>query len=418
MRLCLAATCVWVLGACSTTGSATAPAPCSGFRSAEGPYATLQATFTAIPPAVQLAADRDVILLGETPSVMVYADAPNPTGGYYDTSEFTVTNPDGNVNDGPCDAGREPHGSRGFAALNFKCHAFTQVGVYTIRFEPARSGIPGDPVELSLRVVDTAPKTPSAQPGWQTVGLTSSSPQLDCYAYGESYVAALDQGALAMGAAQEKARLPAPLASRMSEDHARTVKYVFEADDGWIVMFDHGEFGGGIEWFARAGGAPRSIFVGTQQQDEITPQNINRAMAADGAIYVLQGIAHMGINEGQLAKIWREHDHFTSHVIARYPSEPVDWIRRGDGSWLIATWSAIWQTLDGAPSAVVANLPKIMSYPTSLVSTADGTLFVGTRGGVIRLTPTWPDVPRYATDFLWKPGSTRRDCHAVANPTE
>jgi len=136
-------------------------------------------------------------------------------------------------------------------------------------------------------------------------------------------------------------------------------------------------------------------------------------MVAEGVIYVLQGIAHMGTNEGQLAKIWREHDHFTSRVIARYPSEPVDWIRRGDGSWRIATWSAIWQTREGAPSTILARLPDIMSYPTSLVSTADGTLFVGTRGGVVRLSPTWPDVPRYATDFLWMPAARGRDCHTL-----
>jgi len=416
MRLYLAAATMCLLSSCGARQSA-APSPCSGFRAAEGPYATLGATFTALPTAVQFEAERDVISLGEVPRVIVRAGDAG-MGRFKETSEFSVTNPDGTKNEGPCDPAREPGSSGGFAALKFKCHPFTQIGVYTIRFEPARSGLPGDPVELRLRVVDAAPKTPSAPTGWQTVRLTSGPPQLDCYSYGESYVAALDHGALVKGAWLEKAKFPAPLASRMSEDHARTVKYVFEADDGWVVMFDHGEFGGGVEWFARAGGEPRSVFVGTQEQDEITPQNVNRAMAADGVIYVLQGIAHQGTNEGQLAKIWREHDHFTSHVIARYPSEPVDWIRRGDGTWLIATWTAIWETREGAPIAIVARLPDIMSYPTSLVSTADGTLFVGTRSGVVRLSPTWPDVPRYAADFLWKPDSPRRDCHAITNATE
>jgi hypothetical protein len=416
MRRYLAAATVGLLGACGARQSA-APSPCSGFRDAEGPYATLGPSFTALPAAVELEAERDVIWLGEVPRIIVRAGDAG-VRGFNETSEFMVTNPDGSKNEGPCDPAREPGSSGGFAALNFKCHPFTQVGVYIIRFEPARSGLPGNPVELRLRVVDAAPKTPSTPTGWQTVGLTSRPPQFDCYSYGESYVADLEQGALVKGAAPEKAKLPALLASRMSADRARTIKYVFEADDGWIVMFDHGEFGGGIEWFARAGGEPRSIFVGTHQQDEITPQNVNRAMAADGVIYVLQGLAHQGIHEGQLAKIWREHDHFTNHVIARYSSEPVEWIRRDDGTWLIATWSAIWQTRDGAPSTIVANFPDIMSYPTSLVSTADGTLFVGTRGGVVRLSPTWPDMPRYAADFLWKPGSPRRDCHTLPGTPE
>lgn len=416
MRLCLAAATMCLLNACGARQSA-APSPCSAFHDSEGPYATLGPTFTALPAAVQFEAERDVVSLGEVPRVIVRAGDAG-IGRFNETSEFTVTNPDGTRNDGPCDPAREPGSSGGFAALNFKCHPFTQVGVYTIRFEPARSGLPGNPVELHLRVVAAAPKTPPPPQGWQAVALTSRPPQLDCYSYGESYVAVLDHGALVMGAAQEKAKLPAPLASRMSYDHARTVKYVFEAGDGWVVMFDHGEFGGGIEWFARVGGAPRSVFVGTQEQDKITPQNVNRAMAADGVIYVLQGLAHMGTNEGQLAKIWREHDHFTSHVIARYSSEPVDWIRRDDGTWLIATWTAIWETREGAPSTLVAHLPHIMSYPTSLVNAADGTLFVGMRGGVVRLTPTWPDVPRYSADFLWHPGSQRLDCHPVTDAPE
>ena len=183
-------------------------------------------------------------------------------------------------------------------------------------------------------------------------------------------------------------------------------------------MFDHGEFGGGIEWFARAGGQPRSVFVGPHEQDEFVPQNVNRALAVDGAICVLQGIAHMGTNEGQLAKIWREHDHFSSHVIARYASEPVDWIRRDDGSWLVATWDAIWETREGTPSTLVSHFPDIMWYPTSLVRAADGTFFVGTRGGVVRLTPTWPDAPRYAADFLWEAGSQKRGCHADGEAAE
>jgi hypothetical protein len=386
-----------------------APSPCSGFRNAHGPYATVGASFTALPSAVQFEAEREVISLGEVPRAIVRAGNTG-IGRFNETSKFRVTDPDGSRNEGPCDPAREPGSSAGFAALNFKCHPFTQIGVYTIQFDPAHSSLSGEPVEFHLRVVKDAPKTPPAPAGWQSLALTSGLPQSDCYSYGESYVAALVHEGLVKGEGVGSAKIPAPLANRMSEDHARGVKYVFESDDGWVVMFDHGEFGGGIEWYARTGGQPRSIFGGPPAQDDFVPQNVNRALAADGVIYVLQGLSHMGISEGQLVRIWREHDHFSSHVIARYASEPVDWIRRDDGAWFVATWNAIWETREGAPSTVVARLPEIMSYPTSLLLAADGTFFVGTRGGVVRLTPTWPDAPRYAADFLWEAGSQTRDC--------
>jgi hypothetical protein len=156
MRAYLAAVAVCLLGACGAARSAIAPSPCSGFRNARGPYATLRAPFTALPSAVQFEAERDVISLGEVPRVIVRAGNAG-IGRFNETSEFTVTNPDGSKNDGPCDPAREPGTSAGFAALNFKCHPFTQLGVYTIRFEPARSGLTGDPVELRLRVVKAAP---------------------------------------------------------------------------------------------------------------------------------------------------------------------------------------------------------------------------------------------------------------------
>jgi hypothetical protein len=417
MRTHRAAACVCLLGACATAQSSTAPSPCTGFRNAEGPYASLRPAFTALPPAVQLVAEREVISLGETPRVMVHTDAPNPTGGYHETSEFTVRNPDGTRNDGPCDPARKPGSSSGFAVLNFECHPFTQLGVYSIRFEPARSGIAGDPVEIKMRVVNSAPQTPPAPSGWAAVALWNGFPERNCYS-GFSYVASLDHERLVKGEAPAQAKLPALLASRMSDAHARTVKYVFEADDGWVVMFDHGEFGGGIEWFARAGGQPRSVLIGAQKEDDIVPQNVNRALLADGVIYVLQGIAHLDTNEGQLAKIWREHDHFTSQVIAQYSSEPGDWIRTDDGSWFVATWHAIWQTREGAASILISRLPGIMWYPTSLLRAAGGTFFVGTRGGVVRLTPVWPDAPRYAVDFLSEAGAQRRDCPTGEEPAE
>jgi hypothetical protein len=135
---------------------------------------------------VQFEAEREVISLGEVPRVIVRAGNAG-IGRFNETSKFAVTNPDGSKNEGPCDPAREPGSSAGFAALNFKCRPFTQVGVYTIRFEPASSGLSGDSVELRLRVVKEVPKTPPAPVGWQSVALTSGLPQSDCYSYGESY---------------------------------------------------------------------------------------------------------------------------------------------------------------------------------------------------------------------------------------
>lgn len=400
------------LGLLLATGCATAarptidPASSDVIRPSQGPYATRVTPPTAEPPEVWLDAERDVILQGQVPSV--YVDAgDHGVGQYRDTGEFTLVQPDGNPAPRECDEARRPPSSRGFAALSFECRSVSQLGVYAIGVEPSRLGLNGQMASLRIRVLPQLPPQRPAPGKWKAVSLAARMPPFPCAGYGESYSVSakgMDARIVSRGrGAPEPARLPVDLAPRLSPAHAAVVRYVFEANDGWIVLFDHGEFGGGAEWFARAGGAPRSIVVGPSDDENSVPQNVNRALASGGDLYVLQGLSHMGMSTGQFAKIWREHDHFTSHVIARYASEPFDWIREPDGAWLIATWRAIWRTTEGGRMELLARLPSVVEYPNSIARTDDGTLYVGGRGGVLRLTPTWPDEPRYAADFLIPP---------------
>jgi hypothetical protein len=382
------------------------------FRAPSAPFADVEPPVTAEPPLVFLEAESDVILRGRLPTIFVRAGN-HGIGAYNKTTKFSLLNPDGSVNQGPCNEAAAPPASSGFAALSFECHPIRQLGVHRVRFDPAPVGLQGAPVELSFRVLDALPAAGAAPKGWKVTSLISGRLDYGCYGYGTDYRASVERNGLvvqALSRARSAAPLPRLLTSRLSREHANVVTHVFEADDGWIVMFDHGEFGGGIEWYARDGGAPRPIMVGPHHADEINPQNVSRAVAADGVIYVLQGISHMGISQGQLARIWREHDHFTSHVIARFDSEPFDWTPLEDGGWLVATWQALWRVTSAGKLELVARLPGKLSYPNSLARDSRGAFYIGTRGGILRLTPTWPDEPRYAAEFLWDPDARQRDC--------
>ncbi len=200
--------------------------------------------------------------------------------------------------------------------------------------------------------------------------------------------------------------LPDGLRNRWSAEETAQVRQVFPQNDGWIVAWNHGEFGGGLEWYPRSDGGAQPIVVGSDED----VQNVNLGRVENGALYVLQGISHLTLSEGQLAKVWRDHGRFQSHVIARYTTEPVDWIRERDGAWLVLTWDAIWRTSEKGTSDLVARLPKALNNPNSLVEAPDGTVYVGASSGVLRLTPTWPDVPRYAADFLLPKGSRYEAC--------
>lgn len=392
--------------------------PRDAIRPAAGPFEVRAASPTAEPSDVWLAPDRDVLLQGQVPLTNVMGEELGP-GVYHETAESTVLQPDGKPTPRACDASRKPGSSKGFAVLNFECKPMSEPGVYNVRFNPSDHGLKGDAATMPVRVLSTPPPTLPVPTNWMAIPLAQGMPPYPCYGFGESYAVRTDGGALSIRALgrqrPEPAKLPVDLAQRLSPAHAAVVRYVFETDDGWIVLFDHGEFGGGAEWFARAGGEPRTILVGPSYDfGEYNPQNVNRALAVGGELYVLQGLSDMSRSDGQFAKVWREHGHFTSHVIARYYSEPFDWIQEPDGAWLIATWYAIWRTTDDGKVSLVARLPEVVYAPNSFARTPDGTLYIGGRGGVVRLTPTWPEEPRYVADFL-VPREREKDCRPGAD---
>jgi hypothetical protein len=390
----------------------TVETPHSSFVPAHGPFADISTSPAAEPPLTWLAPDTDVLLVGETPVVDVYAE----TGGYQfrKTDGFTLRGSNPASVATKCDHDREPAASRGFATLDFACQYPASQGLFTITFDPSRHGLKGKPVEAPLRVLKKVPKTAPAPSDWVVAPLAGGIPRY-CDYQSDWYEVHLDAGRLALDKAplRKAVSIPAPLASRMSSDHARVVNYVFEEIDGYLVMFDHGEFGGGIEWYEKSGGPPRSVTIGAVR-GELVPQNVNRAMAVDGVLYVLQGISHMGFSAGQFSAVWREHDHFTSRVIARYRSEPVDWVFQTDGTWLVLTWEAIWSTSRNGEVELVARLPDVLEYPSNLSRASDGTLYVGGRGAVLRLTPLWSEAPRYASDLLVPKGLER--CKNEAEP--
>lgn len=158
----------------------------------------------------------------------------------------------------------------------------------------------------------------------------------------------------------------------------------------------------------KSGGPPRSIVVG-EGRPHGPPQNVTRATTVDGRLVVLQGLSHM-VGAGQLAVIWREHDHFTSQVIAQFESEPIDWLALPGHEWLVATTEHIWHVRETGEISPVARLPQILSYPSSLARSSDGTLYLGGSGGVLRLTPLWKEDPRYAADWLVSKRSPAEDC--------
>jgi hypothetical protein len=354
-----------------------------------------------------LAAESDVILRGRLPKVNVFAEGHG--GSYNEINAFTVLGPAGRPIRQRCDKARRPRSSQGVGTLNFECDPVEDAGIYTIHVAPGDLGLVGQTSDLRMRVLTSLPPSAPAPRGWRNISLAADPSAGGGWCQADDWYDVTFSGgevSIRPRAPPESAKVPKGLENRLSRAHASVVRYVFEDDAGWILMFDHGEFGGGIEWYSRAGGEPRSIVIGDERAR--APQNVIRAAAVNGVLYVLQGLSHGSSSAGQLAKLWHEHAHFTTHVIARYDYAPFDWIRESDGTWLVATEEALWRTSEHGTSALVARMPGVVDHPGSLVRSPDGMIYVGAKGGVLRLTPRWPEMPRYAPDW-WVPAKRKCD---------
>src|SRR4029078_7287464 len=95
------------------------------------------------------------------------------------------------------------------------------------------------------------------------------------------------------------------------------------------------------------------------------PQNVVSAVTSGDRILVLQADSYVR-NIGQLAELWREHDHFASHVIARYDVAPMGTWAQPDGSCLVLMADAVWRTLRTGTVQLIASLPWVPQYHTSL----------------------------------------------------
>jgi hypothetical protein len=195
--------------------------------------------------------------------------------------------------------------------------------------------------------------------------------------------------------------LPPQVRERVIAAHLSGVFHAEAFDGGWLLARDAGEFGGGLSWLPAAGDTALEFDLTAAGDDEHHPQNVRHVQRDGDAVYVLQGLAHMGISEGQLTKVWRHGTRFTARVLAHYRSAPIDWLRSPEGAWLVWTTNAVWQTDEAGVSELVTRLPDDVVWdPGALVRMPDGVLLLGSTEGVLRMTPLWPDAPRYAAELL------------------
>lgn len=158
-------------------------------------------------------------------------------------------------------------------------------------------------------------------------------------------------------------------------------RHVLRVDDGWLVGFDAGEFGGALWWFSADGG----------RRVKLSGHNVAGLAESPAGVLTLVGFAHMGSDRGRLLLV-REGPEGKRPVedLADLGSAPTAFAAESPDSLIVATYERVVRvSASGAVEQLFApEGDQGLPYPNSLTLSKAGVIHVGMRHFVLRLSPS------------------------------
>lgn len=156
-------------------------------------------------------------------------------------------------------------------------------------------------------------------------------------------------------------------------------RYVKRVNDGWLVGFDAGEFGGALWWFS----------VNGSKRRKLAEDNVAGFADSSLGVLALVGLAHMGTDYGKVLLV-REGQEGNRPVeaMADLGSAPTAFALESADSLMVATYDRIVRVLiSGEVEQLLA--PKDgFPYPNSLTLSKSGVIHIGMRHFILRLSPS------------------------------
>jgi hypothetical protein len=144
-------------------------------------------------------------------------------------------------------------------------------------------------------------------------------------------------------------------------------------DDGWLVGFNHGEFGAALYWFNHDG----------KHHYKISNHQVVAFFSLPDGIYAIEGLAHMGASCGSVIRITRPttSGHWQASRVVRLPYAPNTVAVRRDGSIVIALSDSLVSVgPDHHVNTLISDAPWGGLYPSSSILLPDESrLYIGMR---------------------------------------
>jgi len=149
----------------------------------------------------------------------------------------------------------------------------------------------------------------------------------------------------------------------------------FKLQNGWLLGFDAGEFGGGL-WFADVDG----------KTQELSNENVRGFVETQQGVMVFVGLAHMFHDSGKVLIVPHKITSKTDlRTLGELDGAPQAVSKLSDDTALVITTQGISQIASSGVSKTLLRRRFSGLYPNSIVAASDSTIYAGMRLFVVRL---------------------------------
>jgi len=166
---------------------------------------------------------------------------------------------------------------------------------------------------------------------------------------------------------------------------------VFEVEDGYLVGFNRGEWGGELYWFSKDG----------KKRYEISRHQIVQFIKRDNKIYAIEGLAHLG-TKGSIIEIEKQKRKWVAKEFLKLSTAPEAIQLDSKENFIVVTFGTDW-SFDEGGNVIINASPGLFSidreadvdtlvkvgiwgdylYPSSMVIQND-VVYIGMRKGVYK----------------------------------
>ena len=264
----------------------------------------------------------------------------------------------------------------------------------------------GTPAVANVSGPAVAPTIPA---GWVAIAVDEERLHCANYAHDE-WLVAIEHGAVTLTESKqdEPDTGPAlPFTAKPPQQVTPGRRHVLAVSDGFLVGFDAGEWGGALYWYSKDG----------SKSTKLGDENVHGLVkVAPDLVASIEGLSHGISSDGNVR--WIEHQaSWRANGLTVLDAAPSTFAATPEAIYIVTSESLARVDPKDRKATTIQPIRSARLYPDSMAIEPDGTLWIGMRQFVVRLTP---DGNRFAETWLVRAAcvcATVKDLSCVCAPS-